>query len=93
MKRNLMGILALVIVFFGLFSYYMQGLPIVVFFTLIFMKIILLGVRTPLEKVLERPPSNIFSTPIRVVLKADLVIKISWLKGFVNIFKIKKDGI
>ena len=68
------------LIFSGLFSYYMQGVPLVIFLTWVFIKITLLGVQTPLEKVLSGPPPNIFRTPFSAVLKADLVMMCSLLK-------------
>jgi hypothetical protein len=61
------------VIFLGLFSYYMQGTFPVAFFTWIFMKIILLGTHSPLEKnkIVLAPPHNIFHTPMIAVLKAD----------------------
>ncbi len=77
------------LIFLGLFSYYMQSTLPVIFFTLIFIEIILLGVHTPLgkDKVVLDPPLFPFDTSIVTVLKADWDVILSYLKSK---FKIKK---
>ncbi len=86
------------LIFSGLFCYYMQGILPVIIFTRLFMKIILLGVQTPLEKnkIVLSPPPNIFSTPCSAVLKADWVMMqrkicsmLSWLNTKKNAEKHK----
>jgi hypothetical protein len=80
------------LIFFGLFSYYMQGVLPVIFFARAFMKFILLGVQTPLEKnkIVLSPPPNIFSTPYRAVLKADLVMTQRKIYAMLSLLKTKK---
>ena len=76
------------LIFCGLFSYYMQGTLPVIILTWLFMKIVMIGVPTLLEKrqIMLSPPDNIFSTPFSVVLKTDLIMIISWLR------RLKKAG-
>jgi len=80
------------LIFSGLFSYYMQGTLPVIFFTWLFMKIILLGVQTPLEKnkIVLNPPPNIFSTPCSAVLKADWVMMQRKIYSMLSCLKTKK---
>jgi len=85
---------AVPLIFSGQFSYYMQGTLPVKFFTWLFMKIILIGVQTPLEKnkIILDPPPNIFSTPYIAVLKADLIVAQIKIYSMLSLFKTKKRG-
>ena len=77
------------LIFFGPIPYYLQGAPAVLFFTYIFMHIILIGIKpkAKVNEIVQPPPRNLYSTPFSAVMKAEIVMLLSMIH---SIFKRKQ---